>query len=141
MNNKDKIAEVAFFLALKNGFNEVSIKKIREVAELPTGSIYYHFKNKDEILEYIVNVYLLKNFHKFIDAVRNFKGSFLEKIGFILKYLTNFNRRELNVLNFSIYESCNKAYFVLLASIYHQYPQIGTILSQIHDELSNFFHF
>jgi len=139
-NNKNKIVEAAFILALKNGFDSVSIKQIREKTELSAGSIYYYFKNKDEILDYMVNVYIIDNFHDYMDSVRNFDGTFMEKIKFILKYLTNFNQQEFSATDFTLRESSQKAYFVLFVSIYHQYPEVQRILFEMQKELDNFYN-
>ncbi|WP_225370126.1 TetR/AcrR family transcriptional regulator [Methanobrevibacter arboriphilus] len=54
MKNKDKIAQAAFLLSLKYGFDNVSIKQIQEEANVTTGAIYYHFKDKNDILDYIL---------------------------------------------------------------------------------------
>ncbi|RBQ22635.1 hypothetical protein ALNOE001_16930 [Candidatus Methanobinarius endosymbioticus] len=52
INNKQKIVDAAFDLSVKYGFDNVSMKQIQEAADIGAGSIYYHFKNKNEILEY-----------------------------------------------------------------------------------------
>ena len=48
-NNKEKIMQVARKLFLQHGYNGISIRTIAAEADLTTGAIYFHFKNKRDI--------------------------------------------------------------------------------------------
>lgn len=54
---KQKILDVALDLFSKNGFSAVSIRDICKVVNIKESSVYYHFKNKQAILDE-----LLQNF-------------------------------------------------------------------------------
>ncbi|MCL2687241.1 MAG: TetR/AcrR family transcriptional regulator [Methanobrevibacter sp.] len=140
-NNKNKIIDVAFILSLKHGFNHVSIKQLKEETGLSTGSIYYYFEDKNEILEYMVNKYFMNMFKKFIKKVKNFDGSFIEKIKFILKYRGNvFYTEEDESKHVSIRTQVDyKDYLILFISISHQHPEISAYY-EIHDELYKLFY-
>jgi AcrR family transcriptional regulator len=109
-NKKEIISEVGFLLALKKGFNNVSIKEIRKASGFSAGLIYYYFKDKNEILVYIVDTYFLNNLQEFKESIKNSHDSFMKKIENILYYMPDFNKKEfksshsLNMLEFSYKE-------------------------------------
>ena len=139
-NSKEIITEVAFLLALKNGFNNVSIKDIQRASGFSAGSIYYYFKDKDEILLHMVNSYLLDNFYKYREAIRNSNDSFIEKIENIFYYLVGFNKKELNSSPCSTMPELDHGeYFGLFSSIFHQHPEIRSIYYKLHTESYSFY--
>jgi AcrR family transcriptional regulator len=141
IDNRNKIALVTFALSLQNGFDNVSIKQIQEKSGFAAGSIYYHFKNKDEILLYMVHMYLMDNFHEFKEKVKNFDGSFIEKITFIFNYKTNsFIKEEDDLYTSTNYKFNYKEYFTLLTTIFHQHPETRHLFYELHDELYDFYH-
>lgn len=48
---KQKILDVALDLFSQNGFSAVSIRDICKVIDIKESSVYYHFKNKQAILD------------------------------------------------------------------------------------------
>ncbi|MEP5612049.1 MAG: TetR/AcrR family transcriptional regulator [Cyclobacteriaceae bacterium] len=52
-NKKNTVIEVATKLFAEQGFENTSVAKICEVANVSKGLVYHHFKSKDEILEEI----------------------------------------------------------------------------------------
>jgi TetR/AcrR family transcriptional regulator, cholesterol catabolism regulator len=52
-----EILAVAADLFAKNGFERTTVREIGEAAGILSGSLYHHFKSKDEILEEIFNAY------------------------------------------------------------------------------------
>jgi len=142
VNNKYRIVDVAFELSLKHGFDSVSMKQIQDETGLSAGVIYYHFKSKDEILEYMINRYLLDSFETFKKEVKDFDGSFMEKIEFIFNYKAfHFVENEyseaqtLNNPQFS-----RKDYFPLITGIYHNHHEIREKFYQLHDDLYDFYY-
>jgi len=141
VDNRNKIALVTFSLALENGFDNVSIKQIQEESGIAIGSIYYHFKNKNEILVYMVHMYLMDNFHEFKEEIEHFNGSFIEKIEFIFNYKTNsFIKEELGMDILTGNKFNYKKYFTLLTTIFHQHPEVRYLYYELHDELYKFFY-
>lgn len=53
MNTKEKIIEVAVRLFNKDGTKDVSTNHIAEAAGISPGNLYYHFRNKEEIIRSI----------------------------------------------------------------------------------------
>jgi len=140
IDNRNKIALAAFALSLQEGFDNVSIKQIQQESELATGSIYYHFKDKNEILTYMVHMYLMDNFNEFKEAIKNFDGSFIERIEFIFNYKTNsFIKEELDIKLATGHEFDYKKYYTLLTSIFHQHPEARHLFYKLHDDLYDFY--
>jgi len=141
MNNRDKIIEIAFLLSLKNGFDRVSIKQIQEESGFAAGSIYYHFKDKNEILVSIVKKYLIGNVPEFKKAVKNLDASFMEKIDFIFTYKVNsFNKKEIHSNNPTLPKFNYEDYYMLLMSIFHQYHEVRCLFYELHEDLYNFYN-
>ncbi len=73
-NNRDKVLKTAGELFLKHGYNGVSIRQIASKANLTTGAVYFHFKNKKEIYNTICSesvVILIDKFKKGSSKKRN----------------------------------------------------------------------
>ena len=140
INNKDKILEIAFLLSLKNGFDRVSIKQIQEASGLAAGSIYYYFKDKNDILVSMLDKYLMGNISLFKKAVRNSGDSFRERLSaaFILT-TTAFNKKEIHSNSLNMPEFNHEDYFVLLSSVFHQYPEIRHMFYEFQNDLNGFY--
>lgn len=61
-DTKSQIFNVALRLFAANGYENVSIRAIAHAVGIKTASIYYHYKNKEEILEACYD-FFLKNRH------------------------------------------------------------------------------
>ena len=63
---KDKILEAAKNLFAEKGFDNTGIKEIGEKVGIATSVIYYHFKNKEDILNSLIDSYLkeIKDFKR-----------------------------------------------------------------------------
>lgn len=124
MNIKDKIAETAFLLALQNGFESVSIRNISKESEISIGGIYYHFKNKTEILNYIIVKYFSTEIIVFKNILQQ-EGNFIEKLEFIFCKQEELLYNENDIIGFSkSYDVDFRDYFLLMMGIYHQYPEV-----------------
>jgi len=141
VNNKDKIIEVAFLLSLENGFDRVSMKQIQEESGLSAGSIYYYFKDKTEILVSMFNKYIVSNVPLFKENLRNFEGSFLEKLSLIFASKTGaFKKKDLPSNVSTLGEINYEDYFILSMSIYHQYPEIRPLFLEMHCDINDFYY-
>ena len=59
MNTKDVIVEKTLKLIFEKGTIDISISEIRNYTGLTTGGIYYHFSDKSEIFEAIMQKYMV----------------------------------------------------------------------------------
>ena len=52
--NGEKIIRAAIALVEKQGADAVTVRRVCEEANIATGTFYYHFKNKDDLMMYFV---------------------------------------------------------------------------------------
>lgn len=141
MNNKDKIAETTFLLSLKNGFYNVSIKQIQDESGLAASSIYYHIKDKNDILLSMVNKYIIEHLEGYKEVIRNFKGYFIERLKFVFHYILGSNVESgINFLNISKRDELNyKNYYLTFMGIYHQHQEVRDTYEEFNKELYDFY--
>jgi len=53
--NKEKISKAAVEVFLKKGYQRTTIREISTKSKLSTGTIYFYYKNKEEILKEVIN--------------------------------------------------------------------------------------
>lgn len=58
MSTKEKIMESTFKLLIEKGFLEVSMADIVEESDVGYGSVYYHFEDKDQLIQSVLNKYI-----------------------------------------------------------------------------------
>ena len=56
-NSKSKWIESGYFLFAESGPN-ISIKKLAKIAGLPRTNFYYHFKDKEDLIDSIIQLHL-----------------------------------------------------------------------------------
>lgn len=54
---KEKIVDTAIDLFSRSGFSAVSIRDITQTVGIKESSLYYHFKNKDQLLHFILDLF------------------------------------------------------------------------------------
>ena len=64
MNTRDKIMDVALHMFSERGYEAVSIRDICGEVGIKESTLYYHFKNKKDILDSLIN-----NFREHIDSL------------------------------------------------------------------------
>ena len=57
---RDRILSAAAILFCEHGYAGVSMRKIADSCEMKAGSLYYHFKSKDQILTEVLNIGIKK---------------------------------------------------------------------------------
>ncbi len=79
MERRRQILEAAHQLIVERGLDSISINLIAKEAEIGVGTIYFHFKNKDEILAAIQAEGLSVLYQK-VNAVANEETGVIEKL-------------------------------------------------------------
>lgn len=82
-HKKDLITEAAIEVMAQQGFYNATTDKIAQEAGVSVGLVYYYFKNKEEILEYI----FLKEYEKRVCLLNQLKDSELHSLLKIRKVL------------------------------------------------------
>lgn len=113
MNLKDKIVTTASELFSKNGFDKTTIEEIIRAADCSKGGFYHHFKSKDEILDYVIDNYLLDFKEYFsqptIKAEDDFPSRFNQVYDFITAYKLNQLNKWDHIKNMFIFSGNDKA--------------------------------
>jgi len=134
-SNKDSIIDTAFVLSLKKGFDNVSIKLIQDETGLAAGSIYYHFKDKNDILRSILMKHLFVNFLNFKKQVESFEGTVIERLRFAFLFKAH---SFVCIEGSPVYEGelfSYKEFFTFLVSIIHAHPEARPLFYQLYDGL------
>lgn len=88
---KSKILEATYHLIAKQGYEKTSISQISEAVSIQKASLYYHFKNKEEIFLAVVAQYYKHIYHSDLgnyNAIKN-KEEYKE-------FLLNYGKTTLN---------------------------------------------
>ena len=86
MNTKDLILEKTLKLILEKGTIDISISEIRNCTGLTTGGIYYHFSDKSDLFEAILQKYIVDYIKIDFDQI-TLEGSSKERIHDALCYV------------------------------------------------------
>ena len=128
MNTKDLILEKTLKLILDKGTIDISISEIRDSTKLTTGGIYYHFSDKSDIFEAILQKYMVDYIRIDFDKII-IEGSSREKIHDTLLYILHHfvNGVEIESIN----EKINyRSVILLLTATGYAEDEVNGIVSQ-----------
>ena len=136
MNTKDFIVEKTLKLILKKGTIDISISEIRNCTGLTTGGIYYHFSDKNDIFEAIMQKYMVDYIKIDFDKI-HLEGSTKDRIHDALLYILHhfINGREIESIN----EKINyRSVFMLLTSTGYADDEVIRTVSQTGNDIGIF---
>ena len=118
-DRKEHIIYKALELYLLHGYENVSITDLQSALDMGRGTMYYYFKNKDEIYIEIVNRFFLRPKQEMLrmkDDVRvpDMIESLLRYFRFLEESLMELENRNINTANV----------IMLLYSAYHRFPEL-----------------
>ena len=136
MNTKDMIVEKTLKLILEKGSLDISISEIRNCTGLTTGGIYYHFSDKSEIFEAIIQKYMVDyikiDFEK-IPLEGSAKDKIHDALLYILHHFTNGVKIE------SINENINYGtVLILLTATGYAEDEVNQIISKTGKDIGIF---
>ena len=136
MNTKDLIVEKTLKLILDKGTIDISISEIRNYTGLTTGGIYYHFSDKNDIFEAILQKYMVDYIKIDFDKL-NLEGSAKDKIHDTLLYILHHYINGVEIEN--IDEKINyNSVILLLTSTGYAYDDVNRIISQTETDIKLF---
>lgn len=136
MNTKDLIAEKTLKLILEKGSIDISISEIRNYTGLTTGGIYYYFSDKSEILEAILQKYMVDYIKVDFDKII-LEGSSKDRIHDTLLNILHHYIKGVEIE--SINEKINySSVILLLTSIGHAHNDVNRIISQTENDIKIF---
>lgn len=75
MTKKEDIMDSTYNLIIENGLYNVSTNDIKKAANTSPGTIFYYFDSKDELIEEVLNKYLLDMYHEQLEKIKSFEGN------------------------------------------------------------------
>ena len=85
-DRRDKILLKALELYMVEGYANVSITDLQAALDMGRGTLYYYFKDKDELFQEVVDVFLIKPKQRALERVRE-TGTIQDMIDAMLYYL------------------------------------------------------
>jgi AcrR family transcriptional regulator len=70
----------------QKGYHGTSIDDITKATGVTKGALYYHYRNKEEVLKRIIEEYEKRYLNGLIQAVKEVKGNILDKFGKYFRY-------------------------------------------------------
>lgn len=118
-DRKELIIYKALELYLINGYENVSITDLQSALDMGRGTMYYHFKNKDEIYIEIVNRFFLRPKQEMLRLKEDIRvpdmiEALLRYFKFLEENLMELEQRNINTSNV----------IMLLYSAYHRFPEL-----------------
>lgn len=86
LSTEKRILTESMRLFLEKGYHGTSIEDITRAAHLTKGALYWHFKNKEDLLKRIIEEYEKRFLDGMIQAVEEVKGGISEKIEKYFQY-------------------------------------------------------
>ena len=139
MNTKDLIVEKTLKLILEKGTTDISIREIQKCTGLTTGGIYYHFSDKKEIFEAILQKYMIDYIKIDFDKIP-LEGSAKDQIHDTLLYILHqyVNGVEIESVNEKInYQSV----ILLLTATGYAHDDVNGTISQIGNGIRTFLRY
>lgn len=136
MNTKDLILEKTLKLILEKGTIDISISEIRNCTGLTTGGIYYHFSDKNDIFEAIMQKYMIDYIKINFDKI-SLEGSSKERIHDALLYILHHFTNGVEIE--SIHEKINYgSVLILLTATGYADDEVSSIISQTGKDIGIF---
>jgi len=100
MNTKEKIISESLDLFSRKGFESISVRDIASAVGIKASSLYNHFKNKQDILDTIIEKYskYITRFFEYIKADANIDGLITNKLTW--KYDDQFSKKSFVIFKF-----------------------------------------
>ena len=136
MNTKDLILEKTLKLILDKGTIDISISEIRNCTGLTTGGIYYHFSDKSDIFEAILQKYMIDYIKIDFDKIP-LEGSSRDRIHDALLYILHhfINGVEIESIN----EKINYGtVLILLTATGYSEDEVNRIILQTGNDIGIF---
>ena len=89
---KEKILTTSIKLFLTNGYVGTSVRDLTDAVGIARGTLYWHFKSKDQILDEILDRYCDQFIAAAIETLNTCKGDFLTKFYAFYRFITEFAR-------------------------------------------------
>ena len=136
MNTKDLIVEKTLKLILEKGTIDISISEIRNATGMTTGGIYYHFSDKCDLFEAIVQKYMVDYIKISFDKII-LEGTSRDKIHDALVYILHHFIKGVEIESINEKITYRDVILLLTATGYAE-DEISSIVSQTGQDIGIF---
>lgn len=91
MDTKNLIIQETMKLLIDSGFVDIPLSKIVEKTKLSSGTIYYYFNSKDEIIIAALDKYIQQMMEHRIDKVKKYNGDTYQKLEYLFRQLLGYD--------------------------------------------------
>ena len=119
-DRRDKILLKALELYMVEGYANVSITDLQAALDMGRGTLYYYFKDKDELFQEVVDVFLIKPKQRSLERVRE-TGTIQDMIDAMLYYLNQLQEFYNQVENKNINTS---NVVTVMYTAYSRFPEL-----------------
>ncbi|MEE0921550.1 MAG: TetR/AcrR family transcriptional regulator [Paludibacteraceae bacterium] len=119
-DRRDKILLKALELYMVEGYANVSITDLQAALDMGRGTLYYYFKDKDELFQEVVDMFLIKPKQRALERVRE-TGSIPDMIDAMLYYLNQLQEFYNQVENKNINTS---NVVTVMYTAYSRFPEL-----------------
>ena len=119
-DRRDKILLKALELYMIEGYSNVSITDLQAALDMGRGTLYYYFKDKDELFQEVVDMFLIKPKQRALDRVRD-GGTIPDMIEAMLYYLNQLQEFYNQVENKNINTS---NVVTVMYTAYSRFPEL-----------------
>jgi len=92
MKTYDKILESSYKLFLEKGFTNVSSSEIADFIDISPGTLFYYFKNKDELIITVLDKYVLGTYYDYFEKSKSNSKSTFARLKRFYKGIMGFNQ-------------------------------------------------
>ena len=132
-DRRDKILLKALELYMIEGYANVSITDLQAALDMGRGTLYYYFKDKDELFQEVVDMFLIKPKQRALERVRE-GGAIPDMIDAMLYYLNQLQEFYDQVENKNINTS---NVVTVMYTAYSRFPELYKKASRLYEhELS-----
>lgn len=132
-DRRDKILLKALELYMVEGYANVSITDLQAALDMGRGTLYYYFKDKDELFQEVVDMFLIKPKQRALERVRE-TGTIPDMIDAMLYYLNQLQEFYNQVENKNINTS---NVVTVMYTAYSRFPELYKKVRRLYEhELS-----
>lgn len=131
LENKHKIIEATVQMITKKGVDSINVRSVCKAAGIGTGTFYYYFKNKDELL---LSFIMEESFENFLlnTPLQNFPERILELYTILVKKYLSFGKDFMR----SFYTPSNSALAAYMSSVDDKFAP-ETIMARCETEIQD----
>jgi TetR/AcrR family transcriptional regulator len=97
-NVRERILEASMRLFLAKGFTGATTKELTVAAGVAKGTLYWHFKSKEQILEEILDTFSREFYDAAFEAANLCEDGFVKKFKVLYRFITEFARDKKELL-------------------------------------------